>query len=179
MSQTINTEQIINLLKYSKSALEALYKDIMANPETKKFVIDTLKNVTTAVVAKKTLEMRASNDSTNQTTTTSMITQIQRPVITSTRDEQLMVNNHTYSGSTLRRILSRFIIASILATGMVTLFKNREQIKTKVKRVVNAMEFESVLDLLRHIVELLVNGLKTIKTKSASLFKSMLQKTKV
>ena len=183
MSQEFNAQHIVKILNVSKNAVEALYKDIMANPETRRFVIETLKNVTTAIVAKKTMEMRSESISppTASLSQSPPTTPYSYAPISSTTQvkEEVTINDHTWTGPQVRRILTRMIVAVILATGLATLFKNRDQIKTKVNSLVQSMDFDSVLLVLSRIINVVVEKLRTVKTKSASMFKSLLKKTSV
>lgn len=177
MAQSISPEQVVNFLKFSANATKALIEDVWRDPQAKEFVL----NVGKAIVAKKLIEKQQQSESTVQISSSDLKTspELSSPIISTSREEELTINDHTYSGTQLRRILSRMLVAVILASGLTVVFKNREQIKAKVKQVVNAMDFDSVLEVLKHIIQILIDGLKTIKSKSATMFKSLLKKTKV
>lgn len=177
MTQAISPEQVVNFLKFSGNATKALIEDVWRDPQAKEFVL----NVGKAIVAKKLIEKKQQSESSVQIISSDQKTSpgLSAPIVSTSREEELTINDHTYSGVQLRRILSRMLVAIILASGLTVVLKNREQIKSRVKQIVNTMDFESVLEVLKHIVQILISGLKSIKSKSAIMFKSLLKKTKV
>lgn len=178
MTQAISPEQVVNFLKFSGNATKALIEDVWRDPQAKEFVL----NVGKAIVAKKLIEKKQQqSESSVQIISSDLKTSpgLSAPIVSTSREEELTINDHTYSGVQLRRILSRMLVAIILASGLTVVLKNREQIKSRVKQIVNTMDFESVLEVLKHIVQILISGLKSIKSKSAIMFKSLLKKTKV
>lgn len=154
-------QQIVEFMNKSGQVMSALYKDIMADPEKKKFVLDTLKGVTTAVVAKHSLSAQTG----------------QAPV--EMRREEVKINKHTYSGSSVRRILSSLIMTILVAAGLTGLYLNRDQLKTKVDSSVKSMNLESVMKFLGAIVSSTVSGLKKVHTSASHSFEKMLKETKV
>jgi hypothetical protein len=162
-------QQIVEFVNKSGQVMSAIYKDIMADPEKKKFVLDTLKGVTTAYVAKHSLLTQTGNAPHGPV-----------PVqVKKTEKEEVKIDNHTYSGSSVRRILSSLIMTILVAAGITGLYIRRDQLKTKVDSAVKSMNLDSVMKLLGAIIASAVSGLKKIHTSAANSFEKMLKKTKV
>jgi hypothetical protein len=160
-------QQIVEFVNKSGQVMSALYKDIMADPEKKKFVLDTLKGVTTAYVAKHSLMAQ----------TGSVPGSV--PVQVKTEKEEVKIDKHTYSGSSVRRILSSLIMTILVAAGITGMYIKRDQLKTRVESAVKSMNLDSVMKLLGAIISSAVFGLKKIHTSASHSFEKMLKKTKV
>lgn len=156
-------QQIVEFVNKSGQVMSAIYKDIMADPEKKRFVLDTLKGVTTAYVAKRSMMSQTGN----------------APVQVRTEKEEVKIDKHTYSGSSVRRILSSLIMTILVTAGITELYLRRDQLKTKVESAVKSMNLDSVMKLLGAIISSAVSGLKKIHTSASHSFEKMLKKTKV
>ena len=155
----IRPKQIVEFVGKSGQAMSALYTDVMGDPQKKKLVMDTLQGVTTAYIAKRTLPFR---------------NPIQ-PVLIS--PEKAVLNDHVYSGSTLRKILTSLLMTIVVAAGVTGAYATQDQLHTHVNRLVQHMNLANVLKLLSGIVTAVVIGLKTIHTTASASFKKLLKKT--
>lgn len=144
----------------SGKAMEAVYDDIKRNPKTKQVVLDILQKVATVYIANQTVPFR--NPS--------------QPVIVA--HEKVVLNDHAYSGSTLRKILTSFLMTIAVAAGVTGVYVTRDHLRTHMNRLVQHMNLASVLNLLGGIVTAVVLGLKTIHTTASESFKKLLKNTK-
>ena len=156
----IRPEQIVEFVGKSGQAMSALYKDVMSDPKKKQVVVDILQKVATVYIANQTLPFH--NPS--------------QPVVVA--HEKVVLNDHAYSGSTLRKILTSFLMTIAVAAGVTGVYVTRDHLRTHMNRLVQHMNLASVLNLLGGIVTAVVLGLKTIHTTASESFKKLLKNTK-
>lgn len=157
-SSVFGLDKILGFIEGSGKVMSALYKDIMTNEQTKTFVLNILKSVATAYIVKKT---------------TAQVTQ---PVIDQTK---VILNNHTYSGSFLRKLLTHLLMTIVVSAGITGVYISREKIKSHIDGLVRKMDLKSVMGVLSGIAVAVVDGLKTIHTKAADSFRRLLQTTEL
>lgn len=157
-SSVFGLDKILGFIEGSGKVMSALYKDIMTNEQTKTFVLNILKSVATAYIVKKT---------------TAQVTQ---PVIDQTK---VILNNHTYSGSSLRKLLTHLLMTIVVSAGITGVYISRENIKKRIDDLVRRMDLKAVMEVLSGIVTAVVEGLKNIHTKAADAFRNLLKKTEL
>lgn len=155
---------LVQFMKNSGQAMSALYTDIKSDPQKKAFVVDTLKGVTTAYLAKRNLQSQPNKPPTIP------------PTIT---EEKIVLNNHSYSGYKLRHILTSFLVTILVAAGLTGIFMDKSKLKIQVDNFVKKMDIHSVLKLLSSIIIAIVDGLKKFNTSASESFKKLLKKTEV
>lgn len=151
-------ERILGFIGRSRNVMSSLYTRIMGNEQTKTLVLNILKSVATAYIVKKTTA------------------QVPQPVIDQTK---AILNNHTYSGSSLRKLLTNLLMTIVVSAGITGVYISRKEIKRRIDGLVNKMNLKSVMEVLSSIVVAVVEGLKTIHTRAAESFRNLLKKTEV
>ena len=155
----IRPEQIVEFVGKSGQAMSALYKDVMSDPKKKQVVVDILQKVATVYIANQTLPFRNPR----------------QPVVVA--HEKVVLNDHAYSGTTLRKILTSFLMTIAVAAGVTGAYVTQDHLRTHMNQLVQHMNLASVLKLLGGIVTAVVIGLKTIHTTASESFKKLLKKT--
>ena len=162
------------VLQKSARAGVALTNEILKNPETKAFVINTLKALAVTAVAKR--QQIASSSYVTSTSTSSTTRQPQQQSQYEThRREEVTINDHKYSGKTLRRILTGLVTAVFAAM----LYSRKEDIKQYVRQVVDELSLDSVLTALSSIMVAFLKFLQTVKNVAVTKMKEVLARTNV
>ena len=156
---SLTTENITTLIQTSTNVLTKVAQEIMNDPKKRELLKNVAQTAATAYVARKQAALYTETQ--------------QKPIYVEVRREEVDLNGHKYSGSTLRKLLSGIIIAALAAALAI----NKDKVATFVKPYVDSMSLSRVMDLLSGIMIALMNALKkatgATRENLKKLFKSI------
>jgi len=164
---------LVPVIQTSVKFVKAVVNELEKNPETREKVKQL------AVAGITMIHRRNSTKLSSQTSSSNLPTLTTPPApslhVQTNHKESVKLDNTTYSGSTMRKLLASILVVGI---GAVVTYLNKDELEQMANKFTNSISLDSVVALLTRIS---INTLKwaaTTKDATAKKLKKWLKKTK-